>query len=134
MKRYWPAVLCAVSMLGWIAMEARAEAQGAEAHVAAAKAVLSTENPKPWQTFTSLFRTVCTPPRKDARPQKVGPGEPDEKAKLVPTPRDKWYVPPVKVFDNLYFIGTQSESTWALTTSAGIILLNTNFPWLLRIC
>ena len=74
MKRYWPAVLCAVSMLGWIAMEARAQAQGAEAHVAAAKAVLSTENPKPWQTFTSLFRTVCTPPRKDARPPKVGPG------------------------------------------------------------
>jgi metallo-beta-lactamase class B len=59
----------------------------------------------------------------------VGPGESDEKAKLVPTPRDKWYVPPVKVFDNLYFIGTQTESTWALTTSAGIILLNTNFDW-----
>ncbi len=131
MKRYWPAVFCAVSMLGWITMEARAQAQGAEAHVAAAKAVLSpnTENPKPWQTFNSLFRTVCTPPRKDARPAKIGPGEPDEKGKLVPTPRDKWYVPPVKVFDNLYFIGTQSESTWALTTSAGIILLNTNFPW-----
>ena len=41
MKRYWPAVLCAVSMLGRITMEARAQAQGAEAHVAAAKAVLS---------------------------------------------------------------------------------------------
>ncbi len=131
MKRYWPAVLCAVSMLGWITMEARAQAQEAEANVAAAKAALSpqNENPKPWQTFNSLFRTVCTPPRADARPLKVGPGEPDEKAKLVPTPREKWYVPPVKVFDNLYFIGTQSESTWALTTSAGIILLNTNFPW-----
>src|ERR1022692_752221 len=36
---------------------------------------------------------------------------------------------PMKVFDNLYFIGTQTESTWALTTSKGIILLNTNFPW-----
>ena len=36
---------------------------------------------------------------------------------------------PAKVFDNLYFIGTQTESTWALTTSKGIILLNTNFPW-----
>ncbi len=131
MKRYWPAVLCAVSMLGWITTEARAQAQGAEAHVAAAKAALSpnADNPKPWQTFNSLFRTVCTPPRADAKPLKVGAGEPDEKAKLVPTPRDKWYVPPVKVFDNLYFIGTQSESTWALTTSAGIILLNTNFPW-----
>ena len=33
------------------------------------------------------------------------------------------------MFDNLYYIGTQTESTWALTTSKGIILLNTNFPW-----
>jgi metallo-beta-lactamase class B len=131
MKRYCPVVLCAISMLGGITMEARAQAQEAGAHVAAAKAVMSPQsaNPKPWQTYASLFRTVCTPPRKDAPPPKVGPGEPDEKAKLVPTPRDKWYVPPVKVFDNLYFIGTQTESTWALTTSAGIILLNTNFPW-----
>lgn len=129
MKCHWGILLCAVSTLGGITMEARAQAQEADAHVAAAKAALSTEHPKPWQTFNSLFRTVCTPPRKDARPPRIGPGEPDEKAKLVPTPREKWYVPPVKVFDNLYFIGTQTESTWALTTSAGIILLNTNFPW-----
>jgi len=76
MKRYWPAVLCAVSMLGWITIEARAQAQGAEAHVAAAKAALSptAENPKPRQTFNSLFRTVCTPPRADARPPRVGAG------------------------------------------------------------
>ena len=55
-KRYWPAVLCALSMLGWITMEARAQEQDAEAHVAAAKAALSpkTENPKPWQTFDVL--------------------------------------------------------------------------------
>ncbi len=83
----------------------------------------------PWQTFNGLFNIVCNQPKPGAKPPAVGPGEPDEKAKLVPTPRDKWYVPPVKVFDNLYFIGTQTESTWALNTSKGIILLNTNFPW-----
>src|SRR5581483_375004 len=96
MKRYWPVALC-VSMLGCITMEARVQTQAADAHVAAAKAALSMENPKPWQTFNSLFRTVRTPPRKDARPPKIGPGEPDEKAKLLPTPREKWYVPPVRV-------------------------------------
>jgi len=118
-------------MAGCITLEARGQAAAAEAHVAAAKAALSpkTANPKPWQVFESLSKMVCTQPRPGARPPAVGPGEPDEKAKLVPTPRDKWYVPPVKVFDNLYFIGTQTESTWALTTSAGIILLNTNFDW-----
>jgi metallo-beta-lactamase class B len=29
----------------------------------------------------------------------------------------------------LYYIGTKTESTWALTTSDGIILINTNFDW-----
>lgn len=67
MKCHWPILLCAVSMLGCITMGARAQAQEADAHVAAAKAALSTENPKPWQTFDSLFRTVCTPRRKDHR-------------------------------------------------------------------
>jgi metallo-beta-lactamase class B len=131
MNGLWVATLCAVLIVGSMAMDARAQSQAADAHVAAAKAVMSpkTANPKPWQTFESLSRTVCTPPRPNAKPPVVGPGDPDEKAKLVPTPREKWYVPPVKVFDNLYFIGTQTESTWALTTSAGIILLNTNFPW-----
>jgi metallo-beta-lactamase class B len=131
MKCYCVPVLCSILMAGCISLEARGQAAAAEAHVAAAKAVLSpkTANPKPWQVFESLSRMVCSQPRPGARPPAVGPGEPDEKAKLVPTPRDKWYVPPVKVFDNLYFIGTQTESTWALTTSAGIILLNTNFDW-----
>jgi metallo-beta-lactamase class B len=103
----------------------------AEAHVQAGKDLSSpkTANAKSWQNFDALFKLICTQPRADARPPAVGPGEPDEKAKLLPTPRDKWYAAPAKVFDNLYYIGTRTESTWALTTSQGIILLNTNFPW-----
>ena len=130
MKRYWAAVVSAI-LLSCVAMNVHGQSSVAEAHVAAAKAVMSPKSPdaKPWQTFASLTRTVCTPPRAGAKPPAVGPGEPDEKAKLVPTPREQWYEPPVKVFDNLYFIGTKSESTWALTTSKGIILLNTNFDW-----
>jgi metallo-beta-lactamase class B len=137
MKRYWAALLCTVvavgAMVGVMAIDAHAQAQAAQAHVAAAKAAASprTPNPKPWQNFDALFRLICGQPRPGARPQAVGPGESDEQAKLVRTPREKWYVAPAKVFDNLYYIGTQSESTWALTTSAGIILLNTNFDWVM---
>lgn len=130
MKRHSTAVLFTL-LLALIPGNAGAQEEVAQTHVQQAKAALSPSgtNGKPWQTFQSLFRTVCTEPRANAKPPKVGPGEPDEKAKLVPTPREQWYVPPVKVFDNLYFIGTKTESTWALTTSKGIILLNTNFPW-----
>jgi metallo-beta-lactamase class B len=131
MKRYWVAALWIILLTSSTVTNVNGQSSLAEAHVQAAKDLVSpgTANAKPWQSFTALFNLICTQPRANARPPAVGPGEPDEKAKLVPTPRDKWYVTPARVFDNLYYIGTQTESTWALTTSQGIILLNTNFPW-----
>ena len=44
-------------------------------------------------------------------------------------PHDEWYVDPVKVFDNLYYLGTKIDSIWAITTSAGIILIDSNYQW-----
>ncbi len=38
--------------------------------------------------------------------------------------RDTWYAEPAKVFDNLYFVGGKIHSSWALTTSEGIILID----------
>ena len=131
MRRYREAALGAALIVSCFALDASGQTTVAQTHVAAAQAAVSpaTANPKPWQSYNALFTLVCTQPKPGARQPAVGPGEPDEKGKLVPTPREQWYVPPAKVFDNLYYIGTQTESTWALTTSAGIILLNTNFPW-----
>ena len=40
-----------------------------------------------------------------------------------------WYAEPAKVFDNLYFVGGKIHSAWALTTSDGIILIDTIFPY-----
>ena len=51
---------------------------------------------------------------------------------LVPRPapeRGTWYASPYQVFDNLYWLGTRQHSSWALKTSAGIILIDTNFAW-----
>ena len=33
------------------------------------------------------------------------------------------------MFDNLYWLGTRQHSSWALQTSAGIIIIDTNFAW-----
>ena len=52
-----------------------------------------------------------------------GPG-----TRVVPD-RASWYAKPYKVFDNLYFIGTRIHSAWALTTSAGIIVIDTLFDY-----
>jgi len=110
------------------------QTEAAQAYVAAAKAAVSpkTASPQPWHIFNSAFNQMCAEPKPGARPQPAGkdvPLEPGEAAKLIPTPREKWYAPPAKVFDNLYYIGTKTESTWALSTSEGIILINTNFDW-----
>jgi metallo-beta-lactamase class B len=39
-------------------------------------------------------------------------------------PRATWYVPPVKLFDNMYYFGDNNFVVYAVTTSDGIILLN----------
>jgi metallo-beta-lactamase class B len=43
--------------------------------------------------------------------------------------RATWYAPPFKIFDNLYWLGTRQHSSWALQTTAGLIIIDTNFAW-----
>ena len=43
--------------------------------------------------------------------------------------RDTWYAEPAKVFDNLYFVGGKVQSSWALTTREGIILIDAIYPY-----
>jgi metallo-beta-lactamase class B len=43
--------------------------------------------------------------------------------------RDVYYAEPQQVFDNLYFLGTRFHTSWALTTSAGIILIDTLYNY-----
>ncbi|HEX6998604.1 MAG TPA: MBL fold metallo-hydrolase [Gammaproteobacteria bacterium] len=43
--------------------------------------------------------------------------------------REEWYREPVKVFDNLYYVGMTEFSTWAVTTSDGIIVIDPVFDY-----
>src|SRR5947209_15874974 len=133
--KYLASAIFAMALVLGSSITAIGQTEAAQAHVAAAKAAVSpkTANTQPWHIFNSAFNQMCAEPKPGARPQPAGkdiPLEPGEAEKLIPTPREKWYVPPAKVFDNLYYIGTRTESTWALTTSEGIILINTNFDWI----
>ena len=40
-------------------------------------------------------------------------------------PMENYTIEPTQVFDNMYYIGMSSQNTWAITTSEGIILLDT---------
>jgi metallo-beta-lactamase class B len=83
-----------------------------DAHVAAATRAAGQEH--------GALLDLCAPP------EPVPPTTQPRSLEPPPAPaRSEWYVPPVKVFDNLYFIGEKDYSAWAVTTSAGIIVVDT---------
>jgi metallo-beta-lactamase class B len=43
--------------------------------------------------------------------------------------RATWYASPYKIFDNFYWLGSRQFSSWALRTSDGIIIIDTNFAY-----
>jgi metallo-beta-lactamase class B len=102
----------------------------ADAHIAAAKAAAGED-------FQNLFQFQCYGPgpggpraAAGAGAQR-GPGGPPGAGQRPPGPPDRstWYAEPVKVFDNLYFFGQSEYAVWAITTSEGIIVLDTIFDY-----
>jgi metallo-beta-lactamase class B len=91
---------------------------GVDAHVAAAKAAAGTD-------FAGVFNRICAEavPPAPAAPRAAAPRP------AGPPPRSAWHAEPVKVFDNLYFLGQTEYSVWAVTTSAGIILIDAIFDY-----
>jgi metallo-beta-lactamase class B len=100
------------------ARAAQAPSSEIDAHIAAARGAAG-------QDYRATFVNLCLPsaPRAGRAGRGTAPGAPQ-------TPdRSNWYAPPSKVFDNLYWLGTRQHSSWALQTSDGIIIIDTNFAW-----
>ena len=133
MKRYPASVFCSVLVFGWIAANANAQAIVADPdpHVAAAMAAAY----RPGHDFTGPFDQICG----ERLPRRVrldaGVVVPETRNSAAPTarripPRSEWYQAPVKVFDNLYYVGSRNQSMWAVTTSDGIILHDTAYDYM----
>lgn len=100
----------------------------AQAHIARAKAAAY----EPGQDFTVLYDTVCAPALSERGPTLPAPQiAPPLATRRVP-PRSESYTEPAKVFDNLYFIGSPNDSVWAVTTSEGIILVDTGYDYSIK--
>jgi metallo-beta-lactamase class B len=84
------------------------------AHVATARTAAGSE-------FTAVFDRLCTPPAPPAPAPASRPAG--------PPPRASWHADPVKVFDNLYFVGQTEYSAWAVITSAGVIVIDPIFDY-----
>ena len=89
-----------------------------DAHVARAKTAAG-------DAYQNLFNFLCTVPA----PRGGGPGARRGGPPPGPPERSTWYAEPVKVFDNLYFVGQSEYSAWAVTTTDGIILIDTLFDY-----
>jgi len=114
--------------LGGAVLSAQAPAD-IDAHVAAGRAAAGLDYRA---TFVNLcFSGAPAPARaggaaRGAPARGAGPG----RGAAPATPdRATWYASPYKVFDNLYWLGTRQHSSWALRTSEGLIILDTNFAW-----
>jgi metallo-beta-lactamase class B len=70
------------------------------------------------------YRRICGVPDNRYPAPRRPPGNP-----AAAPDRDAWYARPYRVFDNLYFIGTRIHSAWALTTSEGIIVIDSVFEY-----
>lgn len=85
--------------------------------VAAVKRLAGSDHP-------GTFVSICVAP--DNLTPRAAP--PISGPRTIPD-RATWYAKPYKVFDNLYFVGTRIHSSWALTTSQGIIIIDTLFDY-----
>ena len=113
-----PTGVCAVLAGATVLAQSPSPSAGAAPHVAAAKKAAG-------QDHLVLFNALCVPPPPIRPPQQAGPAA----APQGPPPRSQWYAEPVKVFDNLYFLGQTEYTAWAVTTSDGIIVIDPLFDY-----
>jgi len=110
-------IACALAVLAFMsAAEAQIAPDSIEGHLAAGKNAAGGRNDTP--DFYGLVTAICVAPLN-------APSRPDAPAPRMNPNRASTYLEPKKAFDDLYWMGTPSRSTWALTTSDGIILYDT---------
>ena len=112
-------VLILVVVAGVATAQTPAANAGAAPHVAAAKKAAG-------QDHLALFNALCVPSPPIPAQQPAGGAA---AAPQGPPPRSEWYAPPVKVFDNLYFVGQSAYTAWAVVTSEGIIVIDPLFDY-----
>jgi len=112
-----------------------------EAHVATARSAAGQE-------YTALFNQLCPATAAPAQGQAAerggrggggggggggargaaAPAAATGQRRGTPDPAT-WHAEPVKVFDNLYYVGMTEYSAWAVVTSQGIIVIDTIYDY-----
>ena len=99
-------------------------ADTADSHVAAAKALAASDPTALVNLCTPEQTARATPqPRRGGQASAQSTPQP-ARGPEAPPDRSQWAREPMKVFDNLYYVGERAYSAWAVTTSAGIIIID----------
>jgi metallo-beta-lactamase class B len=97
-----------------------------ERHIAAARATAGVEHAGHFERLCAQARAFLSPPA----PRGGGAGGRGGAGRQGgPPPRESWHAEPVTVFDNLHFVGQTEFSAWAVTTSAGIIVIDAIYDY-----
>ncbi len=96
-----------------------------QSHLAAARDAAY----EPGNDLTVLYDTVCAPALSAGGPREPNIQAVAESRAPQSGPRAEWRTEPGKAFNNLYYIGSPFQSTWAVTTSDGIILLDAGYDY-----
>src|SRR4030095_3210351 len=124
----------AVAVLG-ATVSAQAPANEIDAHINAAKAAAGLDYRA---TFVNLCFTGANPGLANPAVARAGGAAPaggraagggGGRGPGGTPDRATWYASPYKIFDNFYWLGTRQHSSWALRTSDGLIIIDTNFAW-----
>ena len=107
--------LGAVALAAAGTMSAQTSGKTADDYVREAKVAAGSN-------WAGTFLWLCVPP-----PEGQGPRRPPG-PRATPA-RESWYAEPQKVADNLFFLGTQRHSAWALVGSEGIIVIEALFEY-----
>jgi metallo-beta-lactamase class B len=119
------ALLSAVFAAGLaIHVAGQSSTDAVDAHIAAAKTAAG-------QYHTGLFNSLCSPTsiRPAAAPQRGQTPTAAQASRPAPPELATWHAEPVKVFDNLFYVGEKEYSAWAVNTSDGIIIIDTIFDY-----
>lgn len=130
MKSKLPRVASALVLLGGVAatgLSAQANVAGRDFDAEIRSALQSAKTAAGFEFLGTLNR-ICL------LPASGGENTSDNIPRYVTDPstapaRESWYADAARVFDNLYFVGGKIHSSWALTTSDGIIIIDTLFPY-----
>jgi metallo-beta-lactamase class B len=118
MRSHWFSAIAVAAGLGAAVEAQQPQPATPDSLVAAAKRAAGRDH-------AGTFLRICV------APDNLTPRSPPALSGPRPPAPDRatWYAKPYKVFDNLYFVGTLVHSAWALTTSEGIVVIDTLFDY-----